>query len=877
MADDIVSRVSNLKITADEDTMVEFLENPNSETDDFELTLVGKMLTVRTYNFDPMKKTLNQIWAISRGALFRSIENGLFVVRFASKRDKDKVMAGRPWTFDQNLVMLQEIEDDIQPSEIVLKRCPFWVRLYNLPMRSRSESHIRMIGGSIGQVLEIDMDDIGWDKSARLRILLDVTKPLKRVQRIAVKSGGSVLVEIKYERLPTFCYLCGVIGHIERDCLSNVAEDKEVEKQWGSWIRASPRKGRLKIEEEAKEFLKGARSLTFEKARPEMQERCTSLNDGGMAAARRNCREGDAVWVRAAPAVGEGGQKETPCTQELHGLGENILSPPLFVAGNGGTATKFKKVKVKQKVKKHELIVPGDPLNLLIHDNGVGEKRKVLDVMFIDGVEEQCDLGAKKLKINDPIYSGSDVNIVEAEVTKEIVEKTKDRLGFSSSVGISSIGRSGGLCLFWKDEKVSLTLVSFSHNHMCGDVVDNRGLQWRFVGIYGWPEEENKHKTWNLIRSLCDEYEGPIMFGGDFNEILSYNEKEGGANRERRSMVGFRNALDECRLGELRFTGQWYTWERGNSPETRIRERLDRVVVNEEWRNIYPGAHVEHLVRYSSDHAAILMKSAMREGPRKPSGRGFKFETCWLLDEGCEEVVRGAWNATDGAVIQDRLREVARSLQGWSKVGFGDLKKKIEKVEKRLHEAQQEPISAASCAKCAEIELELDNLHAKNEAYWYLRSRVAEVKDGDRNTSYFHHKASQRKQRNYIQGFVVVREVLKFVSPSVTQEFNDFLLKPYTKEEIYSALSQMHPCKAPGPDGMHAIFYQRFCTLLAMSIGEPECLCSRENDFRQFPYCSGNFSLYEKEKNSRKGLMAVKLDMSKAYDRVEWGFLENFC
>ena len=264
MADDIVSRISHLKITAEEGKVVALDDVIEDDlTAESNLALVRKVLTIRTYNFAALNRTMNQIWALSKGALFRAIENGLFVVQFANVRDKEKVLSGRPWTFDQNLVMLNDIDGEQQPSSIAMTMCPFWIRLYNLPMGCRSEKHIRLVAGGVGDVVEVDSDGVVWDTSTRVRVVVDISKPLRRMQTIST-SKGPALIEIKYERLPTFCYGCGVIGHIERDCLLSEDEDKPAKNQWGSWLRASPRRGRQRLEDEAKKFLSCARVLSFD-------------------------------------------------------------------------------------------------------------------------------------------------------------------------------------------------------------------------------------------------------------------------------------------------------------------------------------------------------------------------------------------------------------------------------------------------------------------------------------------------------------------------------------------------------------------------------------------------------------------------------------
>lgn len=86
----------------------------------------------------------------------------------------------------------------------------------------------------------------------------------------------------------------------------------------------------------------------------------------------------------------------------------------------------------------------------------------------------------------------------------------------------------------------------------------------------------------------------------------------------------------------------------------------------------------------------------------------------------------------------------------WSKGMFNGLGKKIAEVEYSLNLLQQREILRESCEECAKLEGLLDDLNRKHETYWYLSSRVLEVRDGDRNTSYLHNKASQKKRRNRI-------------------------------------------------------------------------------------------------------------------------------
>jgi len=135
-------------------------------------------------------------------------------------------------------------------------------------------------------------------------------------------------------------------------------------------------------------------------------------------------------------------------------------------------------------------------------------------------------------------------------------------------------------------------------------------------------------------------------------------------------------------------------------------------------------------------------------------------------------------------------------------------------------------------------------LNHREEIMWQQRSRIRWLAAGDKNTRFFHLRASQRRKKNSIkrlkrpdgqftediqemgnltssfyrnlytsEGTIDMESVLNVVPVKVTPEMNDQLLAPFVEKEVKDALFQMFPTKAPGPDGLPAHFFQRHWSL----------------------------------------------------------------
>jgi hypothetical protein len=217
------------------------------EDDNFKRSLVGKLWTTNPFNARIFKQVIVQAWRLKNPVEVQELNKNLFLFKFSTKRDAEGVLKNGPWSFDRNLVLLERISAEEQPSNLEMFSGDFWARVYDLPLKLRTDVVAAKLGGTIGKFVEVDSKDKNrMGKFLRIKTTVDLRKPLKRGTVITYQ-GKNLRVYFKYERLPTFCYACGKIGHQIKDCETldgnedtDFDEIDEKDCPFGPWLRASP-------------------------------------------------------------------------------------------------------------------------------------------------------------------------------------------------------------------------------------------------------------------------------------------------------------------------------------------------------------------------------------------------------------------------------------------------------------------------------------------------------------------------------------------------------------------------------------------------------------------------------------------------------------
>ncbi|KAK8693525.1 hypothetical protein V6N13_071105 [Hibiscus sabdariffa] len=285
----------------------------------------------------------------------------------------------------------------------------------------------------------------------------------------------------------------------------------------------------------------------------------------------------------------------------------------------------------------------------------------------------------------------------------------------------------------------------------------------------------------------------------------------------------FQNIVCDLGLRDMGFHGPDFTWQRG---VTQV--RLDRFLCNSLWDEAFPESSVEHLLRMKSDHKPILL--TVGNIVRNSSPSPFRYFSGWSSHGDFDRMVSDNW--VPSTSLSETIISFTKAADTWNKTIFGYIGSKKRMIMARLRGAQK-----ALCTKASrflmklesELLLELEKLLDQEELLWRQKSRTDWILLGDRNTRYFHRRVVCRKQRNRTSSLQLLNgewcsdndtlrtEAVKYyeslfaadeepigdfpykgmfpvLPSSVTQNLDDIP----SNQEIYEALKDMAPLKAPG-------------------------------------------------------------------------------
>ncbi|KAG8652544.1 hypothetical protein MANES_06G103266v8 [Manihot esculenta] len=541
----------------DDDGLVFGVDDGVIGQEDPSLCLVGRFLTNRPINFNAMEHTLAALWQPFEQVSVRREEGDLYVFQFYHAIDVQRVLDMRPCTFNNHLL-------------------PGFF----------SERVVARIGNELGVFLASDpYNFLGPRKSyVRLRYYHDLSKPIHKSLRMRKNDGAWFNVTFVYERAPSFCFICGLFDHTERFCreLLNLGNAPVVRK-FGPELRANYR-------------------------RPQSH---------------------GSRWLKG-------------------GGGENSNQGPSgIIFGNSITG---------------EQTTPPNPVDNDDRDMD-GIREDCLNSYPTDGEEVARGLEAG-VTIVDPKRRRMGTENKKSNGEKPTMDHglSGDLLAYDSFFSVDCLGRSGGLALLWRSVS-SITLLSSSQHHIDIEVFIEGVGNWRLTGYYGEADRNFRHLSWQRLRMLASHHEAPWVCLGDFNDILSPSEKRGGRPQPSRLINGFRDALCDSGLIEFPMTGYPFTWEHGRNSDGWMESRLDRVFTNAQWRTRFSNSTAEVLGFSTSDHLPILL--AVRCFVDQRHAHRFRFENTWLREAGCRTLISDIWPLSSDMDVEGKLVACRTALKSW--------------------------------------------------------------------------------------------------------------------------------------------------------------------------------------------------------------------
>ncbi|XP_019168955.1 PREDICTED: uncharacterized protein LOC109164864 [Ipomoea nil] len=802
-----------------------------------------------------------RIWKPEGRSEIIDLGSGWFIARFQLQKDCLHVLVDGPWKLFNHYVVAQRWRPNFRPETAKVERMAVWTRLPGLPVEFFREEAIKEILRNVGTPLKLDTTTIGVQRGqfARAVVEIDLSKPL-----VAVVNVEDYPQKIEFEGLKVICFDCGEIGHRSTDCPKNQCNKDP----------AAPMN-------DTTDGVQGAMNVEQQNQPPPVEKH----GEWMIVKSKRKPKNMSTNRQTTKPSKGDKGQSRTTASSGKKSANARNNNQFESLRRTGNTAV------------------------------------------------------AKNPR----------------DRNKEVLAPNK-----------------GGLLLLWNHGSVNLEIMS--HSSQAIHTKAKQELGDCFITFaYVRPNLIAKSRFWDECRTVGNTLQAPWILLGDLNDIASDGEQWGSDSICSSAVQRFVDALDSCGLFELEAAGSRFTWCRHVGNRVVQMRKLDRVLWNMSAQARFPEGKSIVLPRLHSDHHPVLFLDVAGNPPDRDT-RPFRFEAAWLGREDYKKLWEDTVKSFEGG-LEVFIPAITEKSKLWNREVFGNIFQRKKQLEGRIRGVQQSPnfaVSGSLQALDRRLNMELNTVLDQEETLWFQKSRTSWIKDGDRNTRFYHNSAVIKRNRNRIRFLkingswtadptIISRHITDFFSSlfcrssliggseiapiennrKLSSAQSRRLVNTVPMEEVRKAVFGMKRFGSPGPDGIPAAFYQHYWDSVGPALTQMVnqalhsgtvhksllvafmCLIPKKEapesaaDFRPISLLNVAFKVISKvlvnrmrpimckligphqnsflpgrstldniiltqeiihtmyKKKGRKGLMAVKVDLQKAYDSVDWAFLED--
>ncbi|GER28785.1 RNA-directed DNA polymerase-like protein [Striga asiatica] len=211
-----------------------------------------------------------------------------------------------------------------------------------------------------------------------------------------------------------------------------------------------------------------------------------------------------------------------------------------------------------------------------------------------------------------------------------------------------------------------------------------------FIFVYISTDRSERVSQWDFLERTKANWGRCWVIAGDWNDIISNDEKRGGVRRLEASFRGFKTFIQNMGMQECDQKGSFFTWGNNREGDGYVEERLDKVFTSYDWLVEFPKMKVINFYRTASDHNVLLFATEMEAGRGK---KRFSFDKSWAMMEGVQEAIKAGWQVdVEGSYmyqVHQKIKHTRMALLAWHKSVHRNSEKAVKVLTEKLEDLRR--------------------------------------------------------------------------------------------------------------------------------------------------------------------------------------------